>query len=144
MKLSIGVIVVGSLDWESKDYGPSLRWKLKPGDLKRIERRNKWRNERLVANAEEHRLRVPIRYGRRSRNREGTFTMVFSPELGSRLGIAKAIRCKRDVTSIADLTAEAMELWFAESNETHRGKLSASWGCVTLLIAPRFQQTGVT
>jgi hypothetical protein len=86
MKLSIGVIVVGSLDWESKDYGPSFRWKLKPGDAERIERRTKWRNDRLASNADEYRLRVPIRYGRKSSNRGNTFTIVFSPEFGSRLG----------------------------------------------------------
>jgi hypothetical protein len=28
MKLSIGVILVGSLDWESRDYGPSFSRKL--------------------------------------------------------------------------------------------------------------------
>jgi hypothetical protein len=138
MKLSIGVIVVGALDWESKDYGPSFRWKLKPGDTERIERRTRWRNDRFVKNADEYRLRVPIRYGRKSSNRGNTFTMVFSPEFGTRLGTAKAIRCKRDVTSIAELTAEAMELWVAESNETHRGKVSASWGCVALLIHSNF------
>jgi hypothetical protein len=86
----------------------------------------------------EYRLRVPIRYSKKSRTRGSTFTMVFSPEYVTRLGIAKAIRCKRDVTSIDDLVAEAAELWAAESNETHRGKLSGSWGCVTLLLPPNF------
>jgi hypothetical protein len=139
MKLSIGVILVGSLDWESKDYGPLFRWQLTPDDRRRIERRTKWRNNRLVEDADEYRLRVPIRYGRKSgKNRGNTYTMVFSPEFGSRLGTAKAIRCKRDVTSIADLTAEAMELWVAESDETHRGTVSATWGCVALLIPLNF------
>jgi hypothetical protein len=107
MKLSIGVIVVGSLDWESKDHGPPFRWKLEPGDAERIEHRTRWRNNRLAKNTE-YRVRVPIRYGRKSGKRENTFTIVFSPEFGNRLGTAKAIRCKRDVTSIADLTAEAV------------------------------------
>jgi len=139
MKLSIGVILVGSLDWESRDYGSSFRWKLTLDDRRRIERRTEWRNDRLMKDAStEYRLRLPIRYGRRSRTRGSTFTMVFSPEYGTRLGTAKAIRCKRDVTSIDDLAAEATELWVAESNETHHGKLSASWGCVTLLLPPNF------
>jgi hypothetical protein len=139
MKLSIGVILVGSLDWESRDYGPSFSRKLTLDDRRRIERRTEWRSDRLLKDAStEYRLRVPIRYSKRSRTRGSTFTMVFSPEYVTRLGIAKAIRCKRDVTSIDDLVAEATELWVDESNETHRGKLSGSWGCVTLLLPPNF------
>jgi hypothetical protein len=129
MKLSIGVLIVGSLDWESKDYGEAFRRRLTADDRERIARRTKWRNDRLMEDvASEFRVRVPIRYGRKSITRGGSFTMVFSPEYVSRLGTAKAVRCKRSVISIDDLAAEAMKLWAAESNDTHRGKLSARWG----------------
>jgi hypothetical protein len=128
MKLSVGIIVVGSLDWESKDYGASFERKLSADDRRRVARRTAWRNNRLMQHAaSQYRVRVPIRYGRKSASRGDTFTMVFSPEMASRLGSAKVIRCRTDVTSIDDLAAEAMELWVAESDETHRGKLSASW-----------------
>ena len=86
----------------------------------------------------EFRVSVPIRYGRKSVTRGGSYTMVFSPEYTSSLGMAKVVRCKRDVTSIDDLTAEATELWVAESKETHRGRLSTGWGCVALLVSDTF------
>jgi hypothetical protein len=38
------------------------------------------------------------------------------------VGLGKAA-CREGPT----IAAEAMELWVAESDETHRGKLSASW-----------------
>jgi hypothetical protein len=139
MKLSIGVLLVGSLDWESKDYGDVFHRRITANDCQRIARRTKWRKERLMSDAaSEFYVSAPIRYGRKSRTRGNSFTTVFSPELASRLGRAKAVRCKRDVTSIDDLTSEAMELWVAESSETHRGKLSANWGCVTLLVPEDF------
>ena len=122
MKLSIGVLVVGSLDWESKEYGEAFRRRLTADDRERIARRTKWRNDRLMEDtASEFCVRVPIRYGRKSITRGGSFTMVFSPEYMSRLGTAKAVRCKRSVISIDDLAAEAMKLWAAESNDTRRG-----------------------
>jgi hypothetical protein len=134
MKLAIGVLVVGSLDWESKDYGEGLRRDLTSEDRARVVRRSRWRRERLRTDpASEYPVRVPIRYGRESVTRGHTFTMVFSPEYQARLGTAKAIRCAREVSSIKDLVAEATELWVAESNERHRGELSADWGCVVLV-----------
>ena len=139
MKLSIGVLLLGSLDWESKDYGDAFHRRITANDRQRIARRTKWRKERLMSDAaSEFYVSAPICYGRKSRTRGDSFTMVFSPEFASRLGRAKAVRCKRDVTSIDDLTSEAMELWVAESSETHRGKLSANWGCVTLLVPEDF------
>ncbi len=136
MKLRVGVLVVGSLDWESKDYDLSFPRELDEKDHERIGRRTKWRRNRLRTDAaSEFVVRVPIRYGRKSGNRGNTFTMVFSPEYENRLGVAKAILCAAEVSSIRELVAEAEELWVAESSNSQRGKLSSSWGCVAL-VAP--------
>jgi hypothetical protein len=139
MKLKVGVLVVGSLDWESKDYGPEFQRELNDKERKQIDRRTTWRRERLRGDAaSEFLVRAPIRYGRKSDSRGDTFTMVFSPECATRLGTAKAIRCNADVSSIDELVAEAEELWIAESSEAHRGKLSANWGCVALVVPEDF------
>jgi len=139
MKLKLGVLIVGSLDWESKDYGGPCKAELQRHGRKLPDHRKDWRKTFLSsAPQDEFRVAVPIRYGRpsssRSNRRDGrTYTMVFSPEYDERPGAAKAVRCKREVSSIVDLAAEAEELWVAESSERHRGELSAEWGCVTLV-----------
>ena len=131
MNLSIGILVVGSLYWESKDCGGA--WACEQNPVRVV-----WRSNRLRSPAEhEFAVNVPIRYGRKSQSRGGTFTMVFSPEYNQRQGTGTAIRCEANVTSIEDLIEEAEELWKAESNGQD-GRLSDSWGCVTLIVSDRF------
>lgn len=60
--MRIGILIIGSLYWEMTEY------------------RGNWRENRLDVAGECH-VRVPIRYGRRSRNRGWSFTMVVSPGL---------------------------------------------------------------
>jgi hypothetical protein len=128
--LRTGVLVVGSLDWESRNYGEA--W-----TCAQQAHRVAWRQERLMDDeATVHLVQVPIRYGRLSSSRSNTFTMVISPERIERPGIGKAIRCRRDVTGTADLIAEAEALWKAESDQ--EGRVSASWGCVALVTPENF------
>lgn len=139
MKLKIGVLIVGSLDWESKDYGRAFERELDCDDRQQIDRRTAWRRERLRTDAEsEFSVRVPIRYGRKSRGRGDTFTMVFSPECAARLGTAKVICCKANVSSVSELAAEASALWRAESSDAKPGQISAKWGCVALVVPEDF------
>ncbi len=139
MNLKIGVLVIGSLDWESKDYGGECRDELARHNRPLNASRQHWRQQRLMGAADsEFMVRAPIRYGRLSNSRGSTFTMVFSPEYEQRPGSAKVIRCKKMVSDFDDLLKEAVELWVAESDEQHRGELSARWGCVTLLTPDDF------
>jgi hypothetical protein len=136
MKLKIGVVVVGSLDWESKDYGPAFQRELDDTERRQIDRRTRWRRERLRGDAaSEFLVHAPIRYGRKSSSRGNTFTMVFSPECANCLATAKAIRCNADVSTIGELVAEAEALWGAESSDAQPGQISAQWGCVAI-VAP--------
>jgi hypothetical protein len=111
---------VGSLYW---DESPSRRT---------------WRENRLdLSNV--IRVSAPIRYGRESQTRGGTYTMVFSPALvqTNRFGLAIAVPCKRLISSIEGLVDEAEKLWTAERNsDTSNGTISAGWGCVALLANP--------
>ena len=107
---SLGVLIIGSLLWDPE--------------------RDAWRRKRLDVD-KRHRVRVPIRYGRFSERRQ-SYTMVFSPALDeSRFGHALAIQCKSQ-----NIVEEAKCLWAAESKKGSECGVSASWGCVGLLLNP--------
>ena len=109
--LSLGVLIIGSLYWDC--------------DSKRKE----WRRERLDLNHKRC-VRVPIRYGRRSQSRGKSYTMVFSAGLeGAKFGTAIVIPCKS-----RDLVEEAKHLWAAERKRRVSNCISASWGCIGLLL----------
>ena len=76
MPLNVGVLIIGSLFWDSEQNRPA------------------WRDARLdMATAQT--VTAPIRYGRRSgRNRGYTYTMVFSRL--AELGHAKVVQCVRE------------------------------------------------
>lgn len=119
--MQIGVLIVGSLLWDSQEH------------------RQKWRSARLDV-ASGARVRAPIRYGRRSRTRGNSYTMVFSNELDAateKLGFGIAVPCKAKVCSAQDLIDEAEALWQAERGEgSCLGGISASWGSVALISNP--------
>lgn len=121
MKLKIGILMIGSLYWADDSV------------------RKKWRKNRLL-NDEEYDVSVPIRYGRQSRKRDNTFTMVFSSLCYRRshgLGSAKVIHCKQLIKNTDQLIAEAEHLWAAEDNKPEpTGEISANWGRITLLVNP--------
>ena len=109
---SLGVLIIGSLYWDSK-----------------CSERVEWRRKRLEMNRE-LRVRTPIRYGRCSSTRDNTYTMVFAPSLDEAcFGQAIALQCRSQ-----DIAQEAECLWAAESHG--KGGVSASWGCVGLLPNP--------
>ncbi len=118
MRLRIGILIVGSLFWDDS------------------RNRSAWRQQCLDMNRS-IRVRVPIRYGRRSSGRGNTYTMVFS-RLCYRhtygLGTGWIVPCRRSLRTFEDLVAEAERLAMAEGFK--KGKLSAEWGCVGLLPHP--------
>jgi len=106
--LRIAVLTVGSLYWRTEPV------------------RTKWRESRLNM---EHsaRVRVPIRYGRRSK--KGTYTMTFAGTGG--MGIGRVVPCRIAATEAAHLRVEAESLWCAECNKADMGgALSSEWGAV--------------
>lgn len=113
VQLTVGTLVVGSLLWDP--------------------RRRAWRDARLDATLSDS-VAAPIRYGRRSRRRGNTYTMVFSRLC--ELGQAQVIRYANTVSSPEDLITEAEHLWAAERIGPVERQISASWGCVALLPNP--------
>jgi hypothetical protein len=94
---TVGILIAGSLYWAAEQY------------------RVVWRTKYLDMNKSVP-VRVPIRYGRKSRL--GSFTMVFAP--GSPLGQAKVLACRKQAASIADILTQAKALWVAERPEYAR------------------------
>jgi hypothetical protein len=115
MPLSAGILVVGSLFWETDDV------------------RQAWRRDRLRMQ-EAVDVRAPIRYGRISEGRGNTYTMVFSRACAP--GQAKAVPCQHEIRAAADLVEEAEHLWAAERQDQRNGRINAGWGCVALLPNP--------
>ena len=116
-RMNIGVLMIGSLYW----------------DCARIE----WRGARLVE-ANPKRVRVPIRYGRRSSKRGGTYTMVFSAGLErDKFGQAIVLACRQRVSTVEQLWEEATRLWAAERKCKRTESICRSWGCVALLPNPK-------
>lgn len=117
-----GALIAGSLIWDQHPLRVS------------------WRTKRLRV---DRRLRVPapLRYGRCSSSRSGTYTMVFSPrcvDSGYGTGTALAVPFAMTVESVDDLVREATELWRAEckSDSEGRGVISAAWGSVGMVVRP--------
>ena len=115
-RMNIGILMIGSLYWDSA--------------------RKEWRDDRLV-DANPKRVLVPIRYGRRSRKRGCTYTMVFSAGLErEKLGQAIVLACRQSVSTVEQLLEEATHLWAAERKCKRTECICAPWGCVALLPNP--------
>lgn len=113
--LKVGILIIGSLIWDSCDA------------------RRKWRAKRLNVTSRTP-VSVPIRYGRKSESRGDSYTMVFSPNLKQDLyGRAIVVPCRRDVSGIDDLIEEAEWLWAAERNSSRCDCVSGGWGCVSVV-----------
>lgn len=116
MPLTAGVLIIGSLFWDSENERPA------------------WRDARLEKTSAQV-VTAPIRYGRLSGKGRGyTYTMVFSRSAG--IGHAVVVRCTRDVSTPTDLVAEAEALWKAEQPYATPGRIADYWGCVALLCNP--------
>lgn len=116
-----GVLVVGSLLW---DHDAT---------------RDRWRKEWLSLDKAKL-VRAPIRYGRMSKSRGCTYTMVFS-DLCRRQsyagGVAVAVPLNRPVPDTAALLSAAHALWGAEAKSQNTKKqVAASWGAIGLLVNP--------
>lgn len=128
MKLRTGILLIGSLQWDTNKV------------------REIWRAKQFASDDGIF-VKVPICYGRKSEKRQ-IYTMIFSPSLpATSFGTALVRRCKGTITSFDDLFREAAELWKAESLKSKspaKGEplLSAYWGCVSLKPHPRFLMQG--
>lgn len=122
MKVRVGILIIGSLLWDSAEH------------------RVKWRTTRLDMDRKCH-VRAPIRYRRKSSSRSQTYTMVFSKACArkGKWGQAVVVSCRDTVDSPEALIGEAQSLWRAEqsSDAVPGHALGGSWGRVALLENPK-------
>lgn len=115
MKLKGGVIIIGSLLWDSK------------------RERKDWRENNLKL-SDKIRVFLPIRYGRLSDSRRNTYTMVLSNNCyRCGLGTGWVLRFRTEVNSFDDLKREAEEMGKAEGIGNG---LFCDWGVVSLILNP--------
>ena len=117
MEIKIGVIIIGSLLWET------------------TEKRINWRKGLNIQ--EKLLVPLPIRYGRQSlKNRKGTYTMVFSNKINqpNTLGKGFVIPFKNTISTEDDFIRLMMNLSDAEG--ISESKICASWGTVCLIANP--------
>jgi hypothetical protein len=113
--LTAGVLIIGSLFWDSERGRPA------------------WRDARLnMASAQT--VSTPIRYGRRSGTRGNSYTTVFSRCCPP--GQAKLVPCSHAILTLQDLVAEAECLWKAEEADAQAHRIASTWGCVAVLCNP--------
>jgi hypothetical protein len=117
MPLNAGILIIGSLLWDSENGRPA------------------WRDARLDMPSAQA-VTAPIRYGKKARTRGNSFTMVFSRL--SPPGAAKLVPCSHTISTPQDLITEAEHLWKAEKPDAkaHRIASPLGWGCVAALCNP--------
>lgn len=117
LTMRVGILTVGSLYWDKSPV------------------RCRWRRDRLRC-ADEHRVKVPIRYGRKSvERRGGTFTMVFAMSCSeeAKLGVGIVVPARAECCEPRHLLEEAEHLWAAERDSEEISGICASWGKVSVL-----------
>ena len=129
IQLSTGILVIGSLAWDTQGGRPD------------------WRAKRLRESGNiSCKVKVPIRYGRLSHAKTGksdwgTYTMVFARSVDCPVGDAKVFPCRSAVSKFEDLWLEAQWLWAAEDKNANKelaanAPVASPWGCVALLPNP--------
>lgn len=114
------VLLIGSLLWENEKNSLNK----KQGKL-----RASWRENLELEN--KIKIKVPIRYGRKSTSKKCTYTMIFSNST-SVLGTAFLIPFKKETSNFEEFKSQALELSVAEgiSTKKYPNQLEASWGAV--------------
>ena len=122
--MRIGILIIGSLFW----------------DASRV--RCRWRQDRLNC-SHKRTVSVPIRYGKKTKKRGNTYTMVFarSCSAAARLGKALVVPVLAECSKPEDLIQEARCLWAAERDVEHGGGICADWGKVCVLKNPKADAT---
>lgn len=135
MNLNGGILIIGSLIWDDSTI------------------RKSWRNGSLNTK-DRIKIKVPIRYGRISRSRMNTYTMVFSSSIQpDEYGGGILLKFLNPVTSIDSLKTEAESIIRVERDKTKEEwkiikdsnpfVLNWSWGVLGLCINPKYIENNI-
>jgi hypothetical protein len=118
--MRLGILIIGSLYWDPSSV------------------RCRWRQNRLSC-SETRQVKAPIRYGKKTKKRGRTYTMVFSKSCSgpATLGTALVVPTRADCCEPEHLFEEAQHLWAAERDEETISGISEDWGKVCVLRSPQ-------
>jgi len=121
ISLNGGILVIGSLLWDKDKL------------------REDWRNEYLRV---ENKIRTsaPIRYGRISKDRNFTFSMVFSQDCNDEYKIGKAffVPFRENPISFDKLKTQTTELIKSERKKIEvENRFNWSWGTLAIVLNPK-------
>ncbi|NMB57284.1 hypothetical protein GYA19_05120 [Candidatus Beckwithbacteria bacterium] len=129
MKLTGGVIIIGSLIWDPD---------LEKGDNLRKDWRDKYLLDKRTY------TKLPIRYGKISQKRNKVYTMVFSKSCEKNLGQGLILQFKDYVTGFETIKRQAIALAIAEGiYKNDNLRLTSNWGSVGLLLNPKLRQNDI-
>lgn len=140
-----GVITMGSLFWENGRNCLKDKTKLDcNGRIKSVELakyRTEWRDENFEkSDSDETRIRLPIRYGKKSDTRKDTYTMVFSREYLNRDCFARIIPFKNEIDFQRNgtLVEQTRKMAKAEGITDRQGNvhLAMDWCVMAIWIKP--------
>ena len=118
MNFKGGTIIIGSLLWEKTPI------------------RIKWRELYLNDISTKSAVKVKIRYGRQSKSRQNTYSMIFSNHPTTEVGKAYILGFKETIKNARILENQAYALASAEGIWLDKPSLNKSWGTVGLLVNP--------
>jgi hypothetical protein len=119
-----GVLIIGSLLW----------------DLSEI--RQKWRSEDLNL-SDKIQIELPIRYGRVSKSRNCTYSMVYSSDckIKNKLGKGYFVPFQNESTSIEEILNLAKSVIDSEHNKyKDLNRFNWSWGCLGIAFNPTLEE----
>lgn len=118
------VLIIGSLLWENEENALNVE----QGKL-----RSSWRKKLDLD--KKMAISVPIRYGRKSKSKRCTYTMILSNSV-SNFGTAFIVPFKKEINGYEELRNQALEFSVAEgiSNKRNPNRLTASWGTVAIIF----------
>ena len=125
-----GVIIIGSLLWETKDNA------LADGETLAQQRQN-WRNTNLNFRLQKE-VDLPITYGRTSSTRKCTYTMVFSSLFLNKLGKGLIVPYKEefDFNTFSIFKNQGIDLAKVEGISKSKEICCKNWGCIGIYINP--------
>ncbi len=127
-----GVIVIGSLGWEDEINAIQEDEQIKLGQKRRL-----WR-ETVLDLGNIKTIVVPIRYGRSSKTRKCTYTMVFSSTALTHkaTGLIIPYNNNIDFADYSNFKDQALRLAEVEGIKKSKDKLIKNWGCIGVYINP--------
>ena len=126
MEFKGGVIIIGSLLWDKSPI------------------REKWRLLCLKDASTKTRVKVKIRYGRKSQSRKNTYSMIFSNHPTTEYGQGYILGFKEIIKNTKALEQQAFALARAEGICNGKNSLNRNWGTVGLLINPNISSKDKT